>query len=79
MELARKDRHAMIAGDGLQKHNRNTSMSNPNIPYPCNTNLSSLYTQNSSYIYYGPQVRTVKESITSSTSATFLVYQCSTS
>ncbi|EOA17766.1 hypothetical protein CARUB_v10006155mg [Capsella rubella] len=79
MELARKDRHAMIAEDGLQKHNRNTSMSSSNRPYPNNSNLSSFYTQNSSYIYYGPQVRTVKESITSSTCATFLVYQCSTS
>lgn len=79
MEHARKDRHVMIAQDGLQKLNRNTSMSNPNLPYPYNPNISSLYTHNSSYIYHGPQVRTVKESITSSTCATLLVYQCSTS
>ncbi|KAG7542705.1 hypothetical protein ISN45_Aa07g026630 [Arabidopsis thaliana x Arabidopsis arenosa] len=75
MELSRKDRHVMIAEDGSKKLNRNTSMSNPNLPYPYNPNLSSLYTHNSFYIYHGPQVRTVKESIRSSTNATFLVYQ----
>lgn len=52
---------------GLSQKDRNTSTSsNPNLPNPYNP---------SSYIYHGPQVRTVKESITSSTNATFLVYQ----
>ncbi|CAH8276476.1 unnamed protein product [Arabidopsis lyrata] len=75
MRLSRKDRHVMIAEDESKKLNRNTSMSNPNLPYPYNLNLSSFYTHNSFYIYHGPQVRTVKESIRSSTNATFLVYQ----
>ncbi|VVB00953.1 unnamed protein product [Arabis nemorensis] len=61
---------------GLSQEDRNTSTSsNPNLPNPYNPNLSFLKTHNSSYIYHGPQVRTVKESITSSTNATFLVYQ----
>ncbi|KAG7620652.1 hypothetical protein ISN44_As04g016430 [Arabidopsis suecica] len=76
MELSRKDhRHVMIAEDGSQNLNRNTSKSNPNLPYPYNPNPSSLYTHNSFYIYHGPQVRTVKESMISSTNASFLVYQ----
>ncbi|CAL9225585.1 unnamed protein product [Arabidopsis halleri] len=75
MELPRKDQHVMTAKDGSKLLNTNTSMSNPNLPYPYNPNLSSFYTHNSFYIYHGPQVRTVKESIRSSTNATFLVYQ----
>ncbi|KAG5389322.1 hypothetical protein IGI04_030863 [Brassica rapa subsp. trilocularis] len=39
------------------------------------TLISSVNTHNSSYIYHGPQVHTVKESITSSTNAIFLVCQ----
>ncbi|CAF2150906.1 hypothetical protein BRARA_A01946 [Brassica rapa] len=48
--------------------NTNTSTSNPNLS--CSANI-----HNSSYVYHGPQVHTVRESITSSTNATFLVYQ----
>ncbi|KFK24195.1 hypothetical protein AALP_AAs41122U000200 [Arabis alpina] len=62
---------------GLSQKDRNTSTSsNPNHPNPYNPNTSSLKTHNinSSYVYHGPQVRTVRESITSSTDATFLVY-----
>ncbi|KAF8047304.1 hypothetical protein N665_0241s0050 [Sinapis alba] len=52
-----------------EKPNTNTSTSTSN------PNLSSANTHNSSYVYHGPQVHTVRESITSSTNATFLVYQ----
>ncbi|KAL0716710.1 hypothetical protein Bca4012_066032 [Brassica carinata] len=70
MGFSRKDKLRMITDDGLEKLNTNTSTSNPNLP-----NLSSVNTHNSSYIYHGPQVHTVRESKTSSTNATFLVYQ----
>ncbi|XP_024005475.1 uncharacterized protein LOC18028556 [Eutrema salsugineum] len=73
MGFSRKDQHRMSAEDGLAKLNRNTSTPNPNSYNP---NLSSLKNHNNSYIYHGPQVHTVRESITSSTNATFLVYQC---
>ncbi|CAN6988428.1 unnamed protein product [Brassica rapa subsp. trilocularis] len=51
-----------------EKLNTNSSTSNPNLSCFANTH-------NSSYVYHGPQVHTVRESITSSTNATFLVYQ----
>ncbi|CAF2073057.1 hypothetical protein Bca4012_088640 [Brassica carinata] len=51
-----------------EKLNTNTSTPNPNLSCSANTH-------NSSYVYHGPQVRTVRECITSSTNATFLVYQ----
>lgn len=70
MGFSRKDKVRMIAYDGLEKLNTITFTSNPNL-----LNLSSVNTHNSSYIYHGPQVYTVRESIKSSTNATFLVYQ----
>ncbi|CAN6923219.1 unnamed protein product [Brassica oleracea] len=52
-----------------EKLNTNSSTSNPNLSCSANTH------NNSSYVYHGPQVHTVRESITSSTNATFLVYK----
>ncbi|CAN8231905.1 unnamed protein product [Cochlearia groenlandica] len=69
MRHSHKIHQGKIVEDGLDR-----KLTNPNLSSIKCHNYSNSY-----YIYHGPQIRTVQESITTSTNATFLVYQCPTS